>query len=72
MCEMAATSREHVPPLCIFPEMKDMQDGTDYRQNLITVPACDAHNLKKSADDEYLQLILTHGYFNIRWQRSNS
>jgi hypothetical protein len=64
MCDAEATSREHVPPLCIFPEMKDMQDGIDYRQNLITVPACDTHNLKKSKDDEYLQLLLIHGYFN--------
>jgi hypothetical protein len=64
MCESPATSREHAPPLCIFPERKDMQDGIDYRQNLITVPACDEHNLRKSADDEYLQLILIHGYFN--------
>jgi hypothetical protein len=66
MCESPATSREHVPPLCIFPEMKDMQDGIDYRKNLITVPACDAHNLEKSADDEYLHLLVIHGYFNNR------
>jgi hypothetical protein len=64
MCDAPATSREHVPPLCIFPEMKDMQDGIDYRKNLITVPACDAHNLEKSTDDEYLRLVLIHGYFN--------
>lgn len=64
MCGAPATSREHVPPLCIFPEMKDMQDGVDYRKNLITVPACDAHNLKKSSDDEYLHLLVIHGYFN--------
>jgi hypothetical protein len=64
MCEAPATSREHAPPLCIFPEMKDMQDGVDYRKNLITVPSCDAHNLEKSTDDEYLQLLVIHGYFN--------
>lgn len=51
-----------MPPLCIFPEQKDL--GTDYRQNLITVPACDTHNLRKSKDDEYLLLVLVHGYFN--------
>ena len=64
MCGAPATSREHAPPLCIFPELKDMQDGIDYRKNLITVPACDAHNLQKSKDDEYLQLLVIHGYFN--------
>ena len=37
--------------------------GIDYRKNLITVPACDAHNLQKSKDDEYLQLLVIHGYF---------
>jgi len=64
MCDAPATPHEHVPPLCIFPEKKYMQDGIDYRPNLITVPACNEHNLKKSADDEYLQFLLIHGYFN--------
>ena len=41
-----------------------MGDGNDYRKNLITVPACDDHNLEKSHDDEYLHLIVIHGYFN--------
>jgi hypothetical protein len=41
-----------------------MEDGRDYRRNLITVPACAEHNLRKSMDDEYLQLILVHGWFN--------
>jgi hypothetical protein len=64
MCAAESTSREQAPPLCVFPEMKDMGDGIDYRNNLITVPACDAHNLRKTKDDEYLHLILVHGYFN--------
>lgn len=63
-CESVATSREHVPPACLFPEKKDLDDGVDYRKNLITVPSCDEHNSQKSKDDEYLQLILVHGYFN--------
>lgn len=41
-----------------------MGDGDDYRKNLITVPACDDHNLEKSHDDEYLHLIVINGYFN--------
>lgn len=63
-CGKPAKSREHVPPLCLFPEKKDLDDGIDYRNNLITVPSCDAHNSEKSRNDEYLQLIVVHGYFN--------
>lgn len=63
-CGRVATSSEHVPPACLFPELKDLDDGVDYRKNLLTVPSCDEHNSQKSKDDEYLQLILTSGYFN--------
>jgi hypothetical protein len=62
-CDELATTREHVPPKCLFPEGKDLTDGIDHRKNLITVPSCDAHNSQKCGDDEYLQLILIHGYF---------
>ncbi len=58
MCENEVTTDEHVPPKCLFPEPKDLQDGKDYKINLITVPSCDDHNLKKSGDDEYLLFIL--------------
>src|SRR5690554_7592949 len=57
MCENDATSREHVPPLCLFPEMKDTK-GINFRKELITVPSCDLHNSKKSDDDEFLMLSL--------------
>lgn len=56
-CESEGISREHAPPQCIFPEAKDVP-GKRYRDNLITVPACDEHNLRKSKDDEYLMMIL--------------
>jgi len=56
-CDNKATGREHVPPLCIFPEKKDI--GEDYRKNLITVPSCDDHNLKKTKDDEFLMTLIT-------------
>jgi len=59
MCRRQSTSREHVPPLCLFPEKKDFQDDPDYRKNLITIPSCDKHNLKKTSDDEYLLSVLT-------------
>lgn len=57
MCETPATSREHVPPRCLFPESKDME-GELHRRNLITVPSCDLHNTAKSRDDEFLMVSL--------------
>lgn len=58
-CARRATSREHVPPLCFFPAKKEgILASNDYRSQLITVPACDIHNLTKSKDDEYLHFII--------------
>jgi hypothetical protein len=57
MCDRPATSLEHVPPKCIFPERKDLNCG-DLRVQLITVPSCDIHNSKKSKDDEFLMVSL--------------
>lgn len=57
MCDKPGTSREHVPAKSIFPEGKDTP-GDDYRQSLIMVPSCDAHNCAKSSDDEYLMQVL--------------
>jgi hypothetical protein len=54
MCDSAATSREHAPPLCFFPK----EVGRDLRRNLITVPACDQHNSKKSKDDEFFRSVI--------------
>jgi hypothetical protein len=70
MCDRVVTSNEHVPPKCFFPEKKDLPPGLDYRVNLITVPSCDVHNLSKSADDQYLlMVILSHYENNIAAQR---
>jgi len=55
-CGSIATTKEHVPPKCLFPEVKDI--GKNYRDNLITVPSCDLHNGKKSKDDEFLMVSL--------------
>ena len=57
MCNEKSTSREHIPPISIFPEQKDIK-GINFRKNLITVPSCDLHNLKKSKDDEFLMACL--------------
>ena len=59
MCDNIATSHEHVPPQCLFPKMKEIDNGKDYRKSLIRVPSCDEHNSKKSSDDEYLRNILS-------------
>jgi hypothetical protein len=61
-CTAGATSREHAPPRCLFPEAKDTPGGSNYRKNLITVPACDSHNSEKSHDDEYLFFVLSGSY----------
>lgn len=58
MCDREATSQEHVPPRCLFPEKKYLPAGADLRKQLITVPACDEHNNAKSEDDEYLLYLL--------------
>jgi len=58
ICDKLSTSEEHVPPRSLFPESKDLPQGIDLRKNLITVPACDEHNLQKSGEDEYLLFLL--------------
>ena len=56
MCAAAETSREHAPPQCLFPAASEI--GEDFRRNLITVPSCDEHNLKKSVDDEFFRAVI--------------
>lgn len=60
-CGKLATSREHVPPKCLFPEGKDVKQiyGQSFRNNLITVPSCDKHNTEKSNEDQYLMVCLS-------------
>ena len=63
-CDAPATSKEHVPPQCLFPELKDVPDGTNFRKNLITVPSCELHNSAKSEDDTYLMMVLVSYFQN--------
>jgi hypothetical protein len=63
-CAAPATGREHVPPKCIFPVAADTAKGTSYREQLVTVPSCDEHNVAKSHDDEYLLCILAMNILN--------
>lgn len=58
-CDRPATTVEHIPPQCLFPERKDLPLGSDFRRNLVTVPSCRDHNLGKSGDDEYIMYVLT-------------
>jgi len=57
-CGLKATSQEHVPPRAIFPEMKDVGGGYNYRESLLKVPSCELHNSAKSPDDEFLLYVL--------------
>jgi hypothetical protein len=50
MCPAPATTREHAPPKCFFPE--------GFRTNLITVPSCPDHNSIHSRDVEYTRNVL--------------
>lgn len=50
-CSDSKTTAEHVPAKVFFPEEKDT--GIKYREQLVTVPACKAHNGAYSKDDEY-------------------
>lgn len=50
MCNNDAETREHVPPLCLFPPKLP-----ELRTNLITVPSCYEHNSGKSNLDEYFR-----------------
>lgn len=63
MCDKIATSKEHAPPKCFFPEFKDIPDK-NYRINLITVPSCDEHNSKKSQNDSYILAVIAAHFEN--------
>lgn len=59
-CGAPSTSVEHVPARMFFPEIKDAVGQRDFRQKLITVPACEAHNEDTSAIDELAALSTFH------------
>jgi len=61
VCCEPSTSKEHVPPLCLFPEKKDL-NFSNFRKELIKVPSCELHNSKKSKDDEFLMIALASIY----------
>lgn len=63
MCDQRATTSDHIPPQCFFPEKKDISKGKDYRKNLVRIPACKKHNLRTSKDDEYIWAVIA-----LHWQ----
>ena len=59
VCGAPSTGMDHVPPRCFFPKDKDLSaDVRQARRNLITVPACDAHNGRFSKDDEVASYVI--------------
>lgn len=50
LCNDVATTRDHVPPIGLFPKPRP--------KNLITVPACQICNEKNSLHDEYFRLVV--------------
>lgn len=63
-CGAPKTSKEHVPPRCLFPKEKDAPQLGDQRKGLIKVPSCNIHNCEKSGDDEYLMCVLSVNILN--------
>lgn len=53
LCGVPADTRDHIPPLGLFPEPRP--------NNLITVPACLACNRNRSLDDEYFRVVVAAG-----------
>lgn len=58
-CERTATTKDHIPPKCFFPEKKYLPSNSpNYRSHLITVPSCSEHNNSRSSDDEYAAAVI--------------
>ena len=53
LCGHPATTNDHIPPKCIYPEPKP--------SNLITVPACVSCNSATKLDDEYFRWLVATG-----------
>jgi hypothetical protein len=56
-CCRIATTDDHIPPKCFFPEAKTI-GGENLRKDLITVPSCRKHNLERSGDDQFICSII--------------
>ena len=66
MCERVSTSREHVPPKCLFPELKDV-DGDYHREMNSTVFIDWFRNTLIPALEEPSLIVLDNAsYHNVR------
>jgi hypothetical protein len=54
ICDLEATSKEHAPPKSFFPIFP--------RKNLITIPSCEEHNLRKNLSDDMVRTVLALSY----------
>ena len=69
MCDKPATSKEHVPPKCLFTR-KRSSTWTRLSKESNKRSICDEHNSLKSKDDEYLMLVIgMHCENNLDAQR---
>lgn len=60
-CGAPSTSEDHCPPRVFFPETKDVgADGPNFRENLLKLDSCKAHNEDYSLDDEYTAFAIAH------------
>ncbi len=50
-CGKEASTKDHIPPKCLFPK--------DCRSQLITVPSCTECNQRTSSDEQYFLVTLT-------------
>jgi hypothetical protein len=58
-CNELATTKDHIPPKCFFPEKKYLpENSSNYRSQLVTVPSCSVHNNSRSSDDEYTAAVI--------------
>ena len=72
-CGKEASTREHVPPKCFFPDSVDSEGKKINRSQLITVWACREHNNKKSDFDEYIRNRIVIAANNQRaWENTES
>lgn len=53
LCGAVATTRDHIPPLGLFPAPRP--------QNLVTAPACETCNRGSSLHDEYFRVTVATG-----------
>lgn len=57
LCDAMASSRDHIPPRSLFSNSARKK----LRSDLLTVPACEAHNNALKLDEQYISVLLATG-----------